>query len=140
MAATFPYPADIVAHLRQWGWQENVYRRIAAPTDTTVSASIAVLEISLYRFGRPAGVIAALDYFVAARAAALGLQEEPTATVEDAARAISGPVDRGFEATLYVRRGYLLLRVSTVGDPASALATTRAIADANVQKTTVRPD
>jgi hypothetical protein len=112
-AVAFANAEDAARRLAAWGWQENAFKVFQATALTEAGAPAATLDISLTRFAAPDGAANALPYFLEDRAAVLGQQEVPTPSpLGDEARAVSGEVGTGFDTTLYVRSGPLLLRIS----------------------------
>jgi predicted metalloprotease len=112
IAATFPDVAEAERLFQDWGWRESAARVFTggAPAGTTR------VEVSVFRLANEQAAAAALPYFLDARAAVLGLAETPVPPARaDEARAISGPVESEQEATVYLRRGRELFRITVVG-------------------------
>jgi predicted metalloprotease len=112
IAATFLDVAEAERLFQDWGWRESAARVFTGGTP----AGTTRIEISVFRLASQQAAAEALPYFLDARALALGLS---AATVPharaDEARAISGPVEGGQEATVYLRRGRDLFRVTGIG-------------------------
>ncbi|MFN8592538.1 MAG: hypothetical protein U0031_13855 [Thermomicrobiales bacterium] len=123
-AAAFANPDDAARRLSDWGWQENAFIVFQSTVPTTSGAPSATLDISLTRFATADGAAQALPYFLQDRTVVLGQQENPVAPpLGDEARTVSGTVENGFDVTLYVRAGTLLLRISATtaaGTPPTA--------------------
>jgi hypothetical protein len=115
MPLTFPAPAEAAERLANWGWQEHAYRRFVAAGDRVPGAP-SVVEISLHRFISDSGAASALPYFAEARAEARGFSLLPIASTPTGEAAVVGQGVEGNEATLYLRLGNVLLRV-TAGVP-----------------------
>jgi hypothetical protein len=114
IADTFPDPAEAERLFQAWGWREHAARSFVADGPGTANGTTQ-FDIAVYRFADPTAVSEALPYFLDTRAEALGLSEVAAPMIGDEARAISGPVQGGQEATLYIRGGFLLLRFTAVG-------------------------
>jgi predicted metalloprotease len=120
IATTFPNVAEAERLFQAWGWRESAARVFTGSTP----AGTTRVEVSVFRLENEQAATEALPYFLDARAAALGLSEStPPSARADEARAISGPVQDGHEATVYLRRGPDLFRISAIGDdPTTDLA------------------
>lgn len=124
-AAAFANADDAAQRLAAWGWQENAFTVYQSTALTPAGAPAATLDISLTRFAAPAGAAAALPYFLEDRAAVLGQRETPAPFANppgDEARVVSGDVGTGFDTTLYVRSGPLLLRISATAAASAPFA------------------
>ena len=123
MPLTFPAPAEAAVRLARWGWQEHVSRSFVAAGQRVPGAPSAV-EISLHRFASDSGAASALPYFAEARAQARHLSLVPIESMPPGEAAVVGQGAEGNEATLYVRLGNVLLRVTAVvpDGPADYLA------------------
>jgi hypothetical protein len=112
IATTFPDVAEAERLFQDWGWRESAARVF---TGSTPSGTTRV-EVSVFRLANEPAAAEALPYFLDARAVALALSEAATPSARgDEARAISGPVEGGQEATVYLRRGRDLFRVTAIG-------------------------
>ena len=112
IAATFPNVAEAERRFQDWGWRESAARVFTGRTSTGTSR----VEVSVFRLANEQAAAEALPYFLEARAEALDLSEAPAPPARgDEARAISGPVEGGQEATVYVRRGRDLFRITAIG-------------------------
>jgi hypothetical protein len=114
-ATGFANAGDAARVLGGWQWRENVFQVFQSSELTDSGAPMATLDISLTRFADSEGAAAALPYFLRDRVAVLGQRELPSANqtaIGDEARVIDGFVPGGFDSTLYVRSGPLLLRIS----------------------------
>jgi predicted metalloprotease len=112
IAATFPDVAEAERRFQEWGWRESAARIFAGRTQLGTTR----VEVSVFRLANEQAAAQALPYFLDARAAALDLSEVPAPPARgDEARAISGPVEGGQEATVYVRRGRDLFRITGIG-------------------------
>jgi hypothetical protein len=112
IATTFPNVAEAERLFRDWGWRESASRVF---TGRTPSGTTRV-EVSVFRLANEQAAAEALPYFLDARAEALDLSEAPSPPARgDEARAIAGPVEGGQEATIYVRRGRDLFRITGIG-------------------------
>ena len=113
IAATFPDVAEAERLFQDWGWRESAARVFTGSTP----AGTTRVEVSVFRLANEQAAAAALPYFLDARAEALGLSEvtAPPARADEA-RAISGPVEGGQEATVYIRRGRDLFRITAIGE------------------------
>ena len=121
IAATFPDVAEAERLFQDWGWRESASRVFAGSTP----AGTTRVEVSVFRLANARAAAAALPYFLDARAAVLGLSEAPVPPARaDEARAIAGPIEGGQEATVYLRRGRDLFRITAIGmrNPMSDLA------------------
>lgn len=123
-AATFADPAATERLFQGWGWRESASRVFLTEGWGTTAGTTRV-EAVAYRWADEQAAAEALPYFLDTRAAALGLTERVAPAVGDEARAISGAVEGGREATVYARFGPVLLRFSAVGtgDPMTDLWT-----------------
>jgi hypothetical protein len=133
MPLTFPAPAEARERLATWGWRENAYRSFVAAGELEPGAPSAV-EISLHRFASESGASAALPYFAEARAQARGLSLVPNESTPPGEAAVVGQGAEGNEATLYVRLGTILLRVTAVVPDGPAEYVTRQVANAVIAK------
>ena len=133
MPLTFPRPAEAAERLARWGWQENASRRFVAAGELVPGAPAAV-EISLHRFASDSGAALALPYFAAARAEARGLSLVPTESMPPDEAAVSGQGADGNEATIYMRLGNVLLRVTAVVPDGPADYIAHQVANAVVAK------
>src|SRR5215207_7793437 len=108
--------ADEVAQLLTgWNWQENAFAVFQAAEPTATGEPLATLDISLTRFADAEDASLAMPYFLQDRAAVLGYREMKQASqpeIGDESRVLNGAVDGGYDTTLYVRSGALLLRIS----------------------------
>jgi hypothetical protein len=112
IAATFPNVAEAERRFQNWGWRENATRVFTGRT----SSGTTRVEVSVYRWENTEAAAEALPYFLEGRAVALGLSETaPPPTRADEARAISGLVEGGQEAAVYIRRGRDLFRIRAIG-------------------------
>jgi hypothetical protein len=133
MPLTFPAPAEARERLATWGWRDNAYRSFVAAGELEPGAPSAV-EISLHRFASESGASAALPYFAEARAQARGLSLVPNESTPPGEAAVVGQGAEGNEATLYVRLGTILLRVTAVVPDGPAEYVTRQVANAVIAK------
>jgi hypothetical protein len=116
-ATGFANADEAARMLAGWGWQENVFRVFKTADVNSTGAPVATLDISLTRFANTEGATNALPYFLSDRATVLAQFEVKSQNVTpqpigDEMRVLSGPVEGGDDATLYVRTGALLLRLS----------------------------
>ncbi len=112
IAATFPDVAEAERLFQEWGWRESAARVFSGRTP----AGTTRVEVSVFRMGNERAAAAALPYFLDARAEALGLSASTSPPARaDEARAIAGSVEGGQEATVYVRRGRDLFRITAIG-------------------------
>jgi Putative neutral zinc metallopeptidase len=112
IAATFPNVAEAERLFQDWGWRESAAHVF---TGNTPSGTTRV-EVSVFRLESDRAAALALPYFLDARAEALELSESTSPTARaDEVRAISGPVEGGQEATVYLRRGRDLFRITAIG-------------------------
>jgi hypothetical protein len=112
IATTFPNVTEAERLFQDWGWRESAARVFTgnAPSGTTR------VEVAVFRLADEPAAAEALPYFLDARAIALDLSEAATpSALADEARAISGPVEGGQEATVYLRRGRDLFRITGIG-------------------------
>ncbi len=116
IAAGFGDVAEAERRFQAWGWRESAAR---VYTGTSPGANPNRIEVVGFRFATDQAAIEALPYFLDARAAALNLSEVEAPSVGDESRAIAGPIDSGFETTLYVRFGSVLFRYSLLGSGSS---------------------
>jgi predicted metalloprotease len=114
IADTFADPDEAGRLFQAWGWREHAARSFVAEGPGTANGTTQ-FDVAAYRFADPAGASQALPFFVDTRAEALGLREVAAPVAGDEARAISGPVQGGHEATVYVRADTVLLRFTAVG-------------------------
>lgn len=110
-ADTFANPDETRRLFQEWGWLESA----SGVYTGTTSNGTTRLEAVVYRWRDEAGASAALSYFVDSRMTALRLSEMQAPLVEDEARAITGAVDGGTEATVYMRSGEFLFRFTAIG-------------------------
>jgi hypothetical protein len=112
IATTFPSVAEAEQLFQEWGWRESAARIF---TGSTPSGTTRV-EVSVFRLANEQAASAALPYFLDARAEALGLSQTTAPQARaDEVRAIAGPIEGGQEATVYLRRGRDLFRISAIG-------------------------
>lgn len=108
--------ADEAARLlADWNWQENAFAVFQAAELTSTGAPMATLDISLTRFADAEDASLAMPYFLGDRAAVLGqreMQQESQTSLGDESRVLNGSVEGGYDTTLYVRSGVLLMRIS----------------------------
>ena len=128
-ADTFADPDEAGELFQAWGWREQVARSFVAVGSGTANGTTQ-FDAAIYRFADPRGASQALPYFLEARARALNLHDVAGPHVGDEARAIGGPVEGGQEATLYVRVGDILLRLTAVG-PGNPMADIEALVGAS---------
>jgi hypothetical protein len=133
MPLTFPAPAEAAEYLASWGWQEHVSRSFVAAGER-VPGTPSRVEISLHRFMSDSGAASALPYFAEARAEARGLPLVPIESMPPGEAAVVGPGAEGNEATLYVRLGNVLLRVTAVVPDGPAEYVARQVANEVVAK------
>jgi S1-C subfamily serine protease len=121
-AETFADWDEASTLFQRWGWRESASRVYTATGGATANGTTR-FEAVVYRWQDPTAASVALSYFVATRADALSLDEVSAPNVGDEARAISGPVTEGVEATVYVRFESVLLRFTAIGrgDPMADL-------------------
>ena len=113
IATTFPDVAEAGRLFQDWGWRESATRVFTGKTRSGTSR----LEVAVFRLADHQAAAAALPYFLEARAEILRLS--PTTPPEaraDETRAIVGAVDGGYEATVYLRRGPHLFRITAIGE------------------------
>jgi predicted metalloprotease len=112
IATTFPNVTEAERLFQEWGWRESAARVFIGSTP----AGTTRVEVAVFRLASEQAAAAALPYFLDARAEALGLSEASVPPARaDEARAISGPVEGGQEATAYIRRDRDLFRVTAIG-------------------------
>jgi hypothetical protein len=133
MPLTFPAPAEAAERLARWGWQENAYRNFVAAGDPPPGAPSSV-EISLHQFASDSGAASALPYFAEARSEARGLSVAPIEQMRTDEAAVVGQGAEGNEATLYLRLGDVLVRITAVVPHGSAENVAREVADVVVDK------
>jgi hypothetical protein len=133
MPLTFPEPTEAAERLARWGWQENAYRGFVVAGEQTPGAPSAV-EISLHRFASDSGAGSALPYFADARAEVRGLSVVPTESISPDESVVVGQAAEGNEATLFLRLGDVLVRVTAVVPDGPAEYVARQVADAVVAK------
>jgi hypothetical protein len=113
IATTFPSVAEAEQLFQDWGWRESAARVFTGRTPGGTTR----VEVVVFRLANEQAASAALPYFLDARAEALGLSQTTTPQARaDEAGAISGPVEGGQEATVYIRRGRDLFRISAIGE------------------------
>ena len=112
IAATFPDVAEAERLFQDWGWRESAARVFTGSTP----AGTTRVEVSVFRLANDQAAASALPYFLDARAEALDLSatSAPPARADEA-RAISGSVEGEQEATVYIRRGRDLFRITGIG-------------------------
>ncbi|MDQ3696085.1 MAG: neutral zinc metallopeptidase [Chloroflexota bacterium] len=113
IATTFLDVTEAERLFQNWGWRESAARVFTGKTRSGASR----LEVSVFRLADHQAAAAALPYFLDARAEVLRLS--PTTVPEgraDEARAIAGAVEGGYEATVYLRRGPHLFRITAIGE------------------------
>lgn len=113
IATTLPDVAEAERLFQVWGWRESAARVFTG----TMKSGTNRLEISVFRLANEQAAAEALPYFLDARALALRLAPTlpPQARADDV-RAITGVVGEGQEATVYLRRGANLYRVTAIGN------------------------
>ena len=125
LAAGFADPAEAERLFQAWGWRESASRVFVADGAGT-AAGTTRFEAVVFRLADAEAAAAALPYFLEARASALELAEVAAPPVGDEARAIAGPTADGWEATVYLRVGPVLLRLTAIG-PGDPMADLRAL-------------
>lgn len=118
MSASLPHLADAPLRLRDWGWDENVYRIYSS--DTPPPGAADWVAIGTHRFATVDGAAAALPVFAEARRRALGFEPVDVGLFSDQTEAMAGPVANGEELIIYARRGNLVFRVDGIaphGEP-----------------------
>jgi hypothetical protein len=118
MVTGLPDPQHTPELLRQWGWQENVYRIFAS--DSPPPNAVGSMVLGIHRFASVDGAAAALPYFAAARRDDLSYQPVDVGLFGDQTEAMAGPAVNGQELIIYARRGNLVFRVAGIapnGDP-----------------------
>jgi predicted metalloprotease len=112
IAATFLDVAEAERLFQDWGWRESAARVFTGNTPSGTTR----IEILVFRLANEQAAAAALPYFLDARAEALDLMTitAPPARAHEA-RGISGTVEGGQEATVYLRRGRDLFRITGIG-------------------------
>lgn len=118
MLTSFADDAQAGTLLREWGWQENVYR--VYTSDDAPTGSVDWLALAVHRFDTVEGAAEALPYFAAARRKATGFQPIDVGLFADQTEAMIGNAGEGQELIVYARRGNLVFRVdgiAPVGDP-----------------------
>jgi hypothetical protein len=133
MPLTFPEPAEAAERLARWGWQENAYRSFVSAGEPVPGAPSSV-EISLHRFATDSGAASALPYFAEARSEARGHSVVPIELMRPDEAAVVGQGAEGNEATLYLRLGNVLVRVTAVVPDGPAESVAREAANAVVAK------
>jgi hypothetical protein len=101
--------------LAGWNWQENAFAVFQAAELTAAGSPLATLDISLTRFADAEDASLAMPYFLQDRAAVLGHREMKQVSqpaLGDESRVLNGSVEDGYDTTLYVRSGALLMRIS----------------------------
>lgn len=129
MPLTFPAPAEAAERLSSWGWQEHLSRSFVAAGEMVPGAPSSV-EISLHRFASDSGAASALPYFAESRAEARGFSVTPIESMPADEAEVVGQGAEGNEATLFVRLGNVLVRVTAVVPDGPAKDVARQIADA----------
>jgi hypothetical protein len=129
MPLTFPAPAEAAERLARWGWQEHAYRSFVAAGERVPGAP-SMVEISLHRFASDSGAASARPYLAEARAEARGLPLVLTESMAPGEAAVVGQGAEGNEATLFVRLGNVLLRVTAVVPDGPAEYVARQVANA----------
>jgi hypothetical protein len=124
ITATFPDPDDVAQRFTEWGWQETACRDFASQGATTS------VSVSLHRFAGAQAAAEALSYLAEARGVALRLNPITVAPMGDQVEAVEGTVAKGREASLYVRQGAVVARVTvtaSTGDPLDVAVSTATI-------------
>lgn len=112
IAASFPNPPEAERLFQEWGWRESAARVFTGRTANGTHRA----ETVVFQFADNQSAAEALSYFLDERAEALELVEtDPPPVQADEARAITGDVADGNEATVYVRRGRDLFRITAFG-------------------------
>src|SRR5215204_7537993 len=138
-ATGFANADEAARMLADWDWQENVFQVFQTVGSMSTGAPLATLDISLTRFANAEGAALALPYFLSDRAAVLAQFEVKSQNVTpqligDEMRVLSGPVEGGNDATLYVRTGALLLRLSLTTSSGAPLISPESIAQEIVDR------
>ncbi len=118
IATGFPDAVEAGRLLREWGFQDNLFRNYAS--DDPPPDAAGWVELSLHRFATADGAAAALPYYADSRAAALGLRPIDLGLFGDQSAAVAGATYGGQEVTIYARRGNILVRTTGItpsGDP-----------------------
>jgi hypothetical protein len=129
----FADPGEAARLLAGWNWQENAFQF------STRGQPAETIDISLTRFADDDGAAQALPFFLEDRAAILGQREVGNLNpIGDEARALDGFIPGGFDYTLYVRSGPLLLRVSATAAQGSPTVSPEQIARGILQRAGAR--
>lgn len=114
IASSFDDPDQANTFFETWGWQENSYAYYVAASGSVTAEGIVYVDIGVHRFASDAGAGPALEYFCSVRMSQLGLSELVIAPIGDQTRAAEGLTDWGTEASVYVRVGNAVIRVSVM--------------------------
>ena len=124
--------------LADWNWQENAFAVFQAAELTAAGAPVATLDISLTRFADAGDASLAMPYFLQDRAAVLGHREMKQVSqpaLGDESRVLDGSVEGGYDSTLYVRSGALLMRISATSVSGQMTASLEQIAQGIIDQT-----
>lgn len=114
ITATFTDPAMANRYFDEWGWQENQFAYFEAVGGGTTGAGLTYVNIGVHRFANVDGATRALNYFCDVRRDQMSLGDVTVTPIGDQSRAISGAVQGGTEASVYSRRGPVVIRVSVL--------------------------
>jgi hypothetical protein len=122
VAQNYSDPSDTTKRFTHWGWKGNVTRTFGVPPggSAPVGGTISIY-VSIHKFGKGSYAQDALNYSFDNQVGSTGAAEVTAPNVGDGSRAMSVTTDSGNEATIYVRKGSALLRITVMSVNANPL-------------------
>ncbi len=129
ITATFPDPDDAAAQFAAWGWEGNAFRVFGAPEGTIAPTDgTTSIDVSIHRFANAAVASEALFYLVNARSALGAFEDAPVDPMGDLSVALAGQMGGNNEASIYVQRRDVVIRVTAISPEGDPLADAEAVA------------
>lgn len=134
ITASFPDPVDAEAKFANWGWRESVYRTFGVAGDADARTDpISQVDVGAHLFASDSAAAEALDYVADARSAILSIPRVKVQQRGEQTAAISGPSGGTNEASVYIRIGSAVVRVTSYSMTSDPLPTSLSVADAIVR-------
>lgn len=132
---------EMMQRLIEWGFVENAFRNFGRPPGATPTPqTLYLLEVSIHRVGGVRAATEMLRWFADDRAELSGLPPTPIEPIGEESRALAGDQENDIgatsyrEATVYTRKGSLVVRVTTRSQQANPLPFAIAMAKLVVDK------
>ncbi|MDQ3870062.1 MAG: hypothetical protein M3301_00410, partial [Chloroflexota bacterium] len=129
ITSTFPDPDDAAAQFAAWGWEGNAFRVFGVPEGSIApTGGTASIDVSIHRFANASVATEALFYLVNARETLGTFDDAPVAPLGELSVAIAGQVGDHNEASVYVQRRDVVIRVTATSPEGDPLADAQAVA------------